>query len=74
MIRLALEELVGGPEIVGARTRDDIAKGLRDLHIARGGRRGRHLILYRIGPREAGKVIEVLRVLHDAMDPKRHIP
>jgi toxin ParE1/3/4 len=73
-IRLALEELVGGPEIVGARARDDIGKGLRELHVARSGRKGRHLILFRISRRETDKFIEVLRILHDAMDLKRHIP
>jgi toxin ParE1/3/4 len=72
-IGLALEALAGGPEIVGARTRDDIAKGLRDLHVSRGGRRGRHLILFRISRRETGEFIDVLRILHDAMDLKRHI-
>jgi plasmid stabilization system protein ParE len=35
------------------------------LHVSRGGRRGRHLILFRAGPEDT---IEVLRILHDRMD------
>jgi toxin ParE1/3/4 len=35
------------------------------------GRRGRHFIMYRAA---SGNVIEVVRILHDAMDLARHIP
>jgi toxin ParE1/3/4 len=70
----ALEALAAGPTVVGARARDDIAKGLFTLHVARHGRRGRHFVLFRIGRDEEREVIEVLRLLHDAMDLPRHVP
>lgn len=70
----ALEELSTGPKLIGARARSDIAKGLFMLHVARHGRKGRHFVMFRIGHDERGEVIEVLRLLHDAMDLPRHLP
>ena len=58
----AIRALAEGPAVPGARRRDDIAKGIMALHVARGGRKGRHVV-----------VIDVLRVLHDAMDLPRHV-
>jgi toxin ParE1/3/4 len=60
-----------GPDMPGSVARDEILPGLSSLHVARLGRRGRHFIMYRAAP---GQVIEVVRVLHDAMDLARHIP
>jgi toxin ParE1/3/4 len=40
-----LARLEFGPAIAGARQRDEIGPGLRTLHV---GRRGRHIILFRI--------------------------
>ncbi|MGH7065743.1 MAG: type II toxin-antitoxin system RelE/ParE family toxin [Stellaceae bacterium] len=66
-----LEWTSDGPDLPGARRRIDIAPGVWSLHIARGGRRGRHLLLYRV----AGEgTIEIIRILHDSMDPARHLP
>ena len=70
----ALETLTYGPAIAGVRARDDIANGLFTLHVARLGRKGRHFLLFRAGKDEAAKVIDVLRILHDAMDLLRHLP
>ena len=58
---------------LGARTRarDDLAPGLRVLHMRRAGHRGRHLLIYRVAEPDT---VTVLRVLHDAMDPVRHLP
>jgi toxin ParE1/3/4 len=67
---VALARLVRGPAIAGARHRNEIGLGLRSLHV---GRRGRHIILFREGS-EPERVIDVLRILHDAMDPARHVP
>ncbi len=39
---LAIEALEGGPDVLGARARDDILPGIRTLHVARQGRAGRH--------------------------------
>jgi toxin ParE1/3/4 len=69
----ALESLAAGPKIIGARARNDIAKGLFTLHVARHGRKGRHFILFRTGRDKDREVIEVLRLLHDGMDLARHL-
>lgn len=70
----ALEELSEGPEASGARARGEVAKGLFTLHVARRGRKARHFVMFRIGRDNQTEVIEVLRVLHDAMDLPRHLP
>ncbi len=67
----ALAELTQGPHALGSTAREEILPNLRTLHVARRGRRGRHFIMYR--PAD-GQVIEVLRILHDAMELARHIP
>ena len=69
-LTLALEDLVDGPDITGTKQRDDILPGIRLLHVARQGRRGRHIVVFRVV--EAGS-IDVLRILHDSMDLARHI-
>lgn len=66
----AIAALHDGPEPLGARERPDIAAGLFALHASSAGRRARHLILYRVKAPD----IDVLRILHDAMDLPRHIP
>ena len=67
----AIGELGNGPDVAGSKARDEIMLGLRTLHVARHGRRGRHFLLYRIA---AGTIIEIVRVLHDRMDLQRHLP
>jgi toxin ParE1/3/4 len=39
----AIDALAAGPERVRAKHRDDLLAGLMTLHVARRGRRGRHL-------------------------------
>ena len=73
-ISAALNDLAAGPTIVGARKRDDILKGIFTLHVARKGRKGRHFVMFRVGRAPEREVIEVLRLLHDAMDLQRHLP
>jgi toxin ParE1/3/4 len=70
----ALESLAAGPKVIGAIARNDIAKGLFTLHVARHARKGRHFIMFRVGRDKNREVIEVLRLLHDAMDVARHLP
>lgn len=72
MILAALRELKEGPQLTGVRKRDEIRAGLLSLHVARRGRHGRHLVLFRIAP-SGEPVIEVLRILHDQMDLACHI-
>ncbi|MEH2489565.1 type II toxin-antitoxin system RelE/ParE family toxin [Bradyrhizobium sp. AZCC 2230] len=67
----AIGELANGPEVAGSKTRDEIAPGLRTLHIVRRGRRGSHFLMYRVAPEST---IEIVRILHDRMDLQRHIP
>ena len=66
----AIKELTNGPDVPGAKVRDEIMPGVRTLHVARHGRRGRHLLLYRI---VRGRTMEVGRILHDGMDLQRHL-
>jgi toxin ParE1/3/4 len=67
----AIALLDGGPDILGSIARDELRPGIRSLHVARGSRRGRHVIMYRT---TANQTIDVVRILHDAMDLARHIP
>jgi toxin ParE1/3/4 len=68
----SLQDLTAGPAITGVVARDDIARGLYTLHVARKRRRGRHFIMFRVGDRDK-HVIDVLRLLHDSMDLPRHV-
>jgi toxin ParE1/3/4 len=70
LLAAALARLERGPSVVGARQRNEIGAGLRTLHI---GGRGRHIALFRVGSAQE-RMIDVLRVLHDAMDLARHVP
>ncbi len=67
----ALAALEAGPDISGSKAREEILPDLRTLHVARKGRRGSHLILYRAAP---GNIVEVSRILHERMDLARHLP
>lgn len=70
-LMLAIGALMEGAHIAGSQARDEILAGLRTLHVARGGRRGRLFLLYRAAEDGA---IEILRILHDEMDLPRHVP
>jgi toxin ParE1/3/4 len=63
-IAKALAKLSVGPNVPGITPREEIFPNLRTLHVARRGRRGGHFIMDRAAE---GQVIEVLRILHDAM-------
>jgi toxin ParE1/3/4 len=65
----ALAALHDGPDVPGGVVRDEIQPGLRSLHVARKGRCGRHFVLYRTA---TGTTVEVIRILHDAMDLARN--
>ncbi|WP_349321974.1 type II toxin-antitoxin system RelE/ParE family toxin [Asticcacaulis sp. MM231] len=67
----ALESLTEGPDVLGSVERGDILPNLRSLHIARRGKSARHFIMYRA---KDEPFIEVLRILHDAMNLAQHIP
>jgi toxin ParE1/3/4 len=73
VVSSTLEDLADGPSIIGVKGRDDIAKGLFTLHVARKGHKGRHFDLFRINKDQGRNAIEVLRLLHDAMDLPHHL-
>ena len=68
---LAFGALESGPDALGCRPVDKADAGFWALHVARNGRRGRHILVYRAQP---GDVIEIVRILHDSMDLYRHLP
>lgn len=62
-----------GTRAIGVKQRDDLGKGVWTLHVAHHGRRGRHFLAFRIEAGSREKNIQVLRILHDSMDLKRHL-
>jgi toxin ParE1/3/4 len=70
LLRSAIRSLEDGPDRLGSVSREETAPGLRTLHIAQGRRRGRHLLAYRA---EKHGLIVIHRILHDAMDLRRHL-
>lgn len=69
----AIAALETGPHVAGAKRRDEMREGLMMLHVARKGRKGRHLVLYRVDSEADIPTVDVLRLLHDSMDLSRHI-
>ncbi len=72
-ISQAIGEIAADP--LGGRSKarnQDIGAGYRTLHIAKSGRRGRHLCLYRCD--EKTGLIIIVRILHDSMDLAIHLP
>jgi len=69
----SLAALTSGPSGAVVKRRDDIAKGVLTLHVAREGRKGRHFIVCRIGDEPGIDEIDVLRILHEAMDLPRYL-
>lgn len=67
----ALAALIEDPRLVDLRWRPDLGDGVAVLHVAREGRKGRHLLVFRVHDQD--RVVEVLRVLHDSMDLQRHL-
>jgi len=70
-LREAIKRLEFGPEVLSSRALDEVRRGLRVLHIARKGRRGRYLLAFRA---DDGQTIEIIRILHDSMNIERHMP
>jgi len=78
MLATAMRKVAADPKGPTTRTRADLAPGLRSLHLqySRAGaskaevRRPVHILDYRaIAP----DLIEIVRVLHERMDPSRHL-
>lgn len=79
LIQAALADLATDPDRVGVRHREDIGPAICTYHLASSRKRTsagsqvakpRHLIVFRV----VGNVVQVARLLHDAMDFARHAP
>ena len=70
-LQLAIEALKSGRETVVLREREHLGHGLFSFHVARQGRRGRHVLIVRLRKEQEW---ELVRVLHDSMDLASHIP
>jgi len=81
LILAALQAIAGTPYRVGSHDRDEIAPGLRSYHLIYSRQHAkqthgtvkspRHIVFYRVANDE---VIEVVRLLHDAMEVQLHLP
>lgn len=71
----AIEMIVAAPEGPNTRRRAELGAGVRCLHSRRvrgltGVRAPVHVVYYRVG---ATGVVEILAVVHERMDPARHL-
>ena len=77
LIRAAAEMAAADPLRPGSRARDELGAGVRSFHVELAARRrgaASHLLYYVPGggvPKAVGIVI--LRILHEAMEPSRHL-
>lgn len=69
----AMSNLNAGPEVFGSKLRVELGGDIYTLHVARKGSAGRHFLVFRASNAKGPKVIEILRILHDSMDLKRHL-
>lgn len=75
LLSKALYDLSTEPLRRGSAARPELGDDVRSYHLRHSGdgsdvARPRHLILYRIA---SGAIVEVGRVLHDAMELERHV-
>ncbi|WP_296180317.1 type II toxin-antitoxin system RelE/ParE family toxin [Pseudomonas sp. UBA1879] len=81
LLQTAMEDVARTPSRIGSSMRDEIAPGLRSFHLTYSRKRAsgaqrlvqnpRHILFYRIAD---DQVIEVVRILHDAMEARLHLP
>ena len=81
LIITALEDIAAVPNRIGSSFRDEIAPGLKSFHLYHSRKRAatskglvqrpRHIIFYRLAQ---DQVIEIVRLLHDAMEVRLHLP
>lgn len=81
LILTALEGLAVAPHRIGSSFRDDIAPNLKSIHLHYWRKHSatthgvvlkpRHIIFYRLAD---DNFIEVVRILHDAMESRLHLP
>lgn len=73
LIADAIEDCARGRAGPLLRHRDEVRPGLASLHLARRGRPARHVLFLRLDASAEPPTIDIVRVLHDAMDPRRHL-
>ncbi len=81
LILAALQAIADTPYRIGSYERDDLAPGLRSYHLIYSRQQAkqphgavkspRHIVFYRVA---SADVIEVVRLLHDAMEGQLHLP
>ncbi|MEO4017144.1 type II toxin-antitoxin system RelE/ParE family toxin [Pseudomonas rossensis] len=81
LILAALQAIAGTPYRIGSQDRDELAPGLRSYHLIYSRQQAkhphgtvknpRHIVFYRVANDD---VIEVVRLLHDAMEVQLHLP
>lgn len=72
LIRKAIGKVADKPERANTRTRKELGDGIRSFAIAVVAERigaARHILYFR----KVSGGVEILRILHDAMDPSRRI-
>jgi toxin ParE1/3/4 len=76
LLQSAIRRVADDPQCVGSKARDDILDGLRSFHLALAAHRhgaASHVLFYEQRRTAEGVFVVILRVLHDRMDPERHI-
>src|SRR5581483_4384981 len=77
LLHLAAATIANDPACLGSRSRDEFKPGARSFHLDRAARRrgaAAHILYYVAGNLEDGKPgVTILRILHDHMDPERHL-
>lgn len=68
-----LARLEDGPMTLGTAERADLGPGMRIMRMVPAGPPARHFLLFRVDDSCAEPTILVLRILHDSMDPARHL-
>lgn len=81
LILASLQAIAGAPYRVGSHDRDELAPGLRSYHLIYSRQQAkhphgtvkspRHIVFYRVANDD---IIEVIRLLHDAMEVQLHLP
>ena len=81
LLTRAIMDVAENPERTGSRARPEIAVAARIYHLRHSRDRvkksigtihhPRHILVYRVVEAD---LVDIVRVLHDGMDPKRHLP
>jgi toxin ParE1/3/4 len=75
LIAIAMRQVANDPEGRATRGRDDLLRGLRSFHVRHvraepNVKKPVHILYYRA---VAPGLIEIVRVLHEHMEPSRHV-